>query len=213
MATLHSKLAPLYQAYGETVKPLIAEIEIRQEKHPAQLYNEIRAFNDHVSRCYRDGVTDEEIDKQVVKAMGHIERLVLDCYKFLNIHCHEKTVKWFEKWTKRVDLSAVNNGEFYSKYKELHKTVVRNLKEAKRMESIDKNKSIDLYQLAHNQYTDLETLFDDNHVHICRAKAKFYVNKAANFLLWLFGIAISGVVSSSFIAWDKLWEMLTAFFR
>jgi phosphoglycolate phosphatase-like HAD superfamily hydrolase len=188
---------------------------LRFEKRSIRLscINEIRAFNDHISRCYRDGITDEEIDAQVAKALGHMERLALDCYKFLNIYCHDKTVKRFEKWTKKVDLSVVNNGEFYSRYKELYKNVTRNLKEAKRMEATNKDKSIELYQLAHNQYTDLETLFDDNHVHICRAKARFSVSKVAKFLLWLFATVISGIASSVFISWDKLWELLTGFFR
>lgn len=73
--------------------------------------------------------------------------------------------------------------------------------------------SVDLYQLAHNQDTDLEALFDDNRVHICRAKARFSVSRVANFLLWLFATAISGIASSVFISWDKLWELLAGFFR
>jgi hypothetical protein len=211
--SLHNKLAPLYKIYTETLKPLIAEIEIQYEKHPVQLYNEIRAFNDHVARYYRDGITEQEVDKQVAKAMGHWERLTLDCYKFLNIHCHDKTVKNFEKWIKRVDLTIINNGEFYLKYKELHKNAILNLKKAKQMESIDKDGSIDLYQQAHNHYANLETLFDDNHVSLCWAKAKFSVSKATKILLWFLATIISGITSSIFIPWSKLWELFTDFFR
>lgn len=45
-------LAALYKRYNVVIKPLIAEIEARSEKMPLPLFNEIRAFNDHVAHCY-----------------------------------------------------------------------------------------------------------------------------------------------------------------
>lgn len=41
-----------YVHYCEVIKPLIARIEALSEKIPLPLFNEIRAFNDHIARCY-----------------------------------------------------------------------------------------------------------------------------------------------------------------
>ncbi|MDR3365870.1 MAG: hypothetical protein LBO71_02750 [Prevotellaceae bacterium] len=134
MNSLQSKLAPLYEIYSSTIKPLIAAIEVQQEKQPSQLYNEIRAFNDHVARCYRKGITDDEVDIQAAKAMGHLERLALDCYKFLHVYYHDKAVIKFEKEVRKVDLSTVSNGEFYLRYRRLRTNIFQSLREAKQKE-------------------------------------------------------------------------------
>lgn len=92
-ASFFSKLSPLYQTYNEVIKPLIAEIEVRFESFPTSIYNEIRAFNDHVARCYRNINDEELIETQIKKSKGHIERIVLDCYKYLNVKLYDLVIK------------------------------------------------------------------------------------------------------------------------
>lgn len=53
---IQPKLKNLYQTYNTVIKPLIADIEARYEEFPISIFNEIRAFNDHVARCYRIGI-------------------------------------------------------------------------------------------------------------------------------------------------------------
>jgi hypothetical protein len=210
--SLQNKLSPLYKTYREVIKPLVAEIEVLYEEQPSQIYNEIRAFNDHVSRCYISDITSEKIEVQLSKANGHLERAVLDCYKFLNVKCHDKTIKKFERSTKRVDLTTVSNGEFYIKYKEFRKQIIQNLKEAKRLEGQDKYQSVNFYQQAHNTYFELEELIDQNYVHICRAIAKFYFNKFLSFFMWILSAIVSGIISSSIIPWGKWFKCLFGLF-
>lgn len=51
------QLASFYKIYNETIKPLMAEIEVRYASFPTPIFNEIRAFNDHIARCYVEGVS------------------------------------------------------------------------------------------------------------------------------------------------------------
>ena len=204
---LFEKLIPLYATYNEVIKPLIAEIEARFEAFPISIFNEIRAFNDHVSRCYQKPDNEEWIDEQIKKAKGHIERIVLDCYKYLNVLLYDLTIKKFDKTYKRVDLSTINNGEFLNKHRELTREIIQKLKEAKLKETQeDKSESISIYQHVHNKYTELEELIDVNCRNLFWARGKFYRNLSLRFLGWLLSAIISGIISSSFIPYDKFVE-------
>ena len=70
------QLTPLYNKYNNIIKPLVAEIEVRFEEFPTSIFNEIRAFNDHISRCFLKPEDDEWITVQLNKANGHIERII-----------------------------------------------------------------------------------------------------------------------------------------
>jgi hypothetical protein len=212
-AEFFEKLTPLYTTYNEVIKPLVAEIEARFESFPTSLFNEIRAFNDHVSRCYQKPNDGARIDEQVRKAKGHIERIVLDCYKYLNVSLYDLIIKDFDKTYKRVDLSAINNGEFLIKHRELTREITLKLKEAKLKETQDdKSESISIYQDVHNKYTELEELIDTNCRSLFWARGKFYRNMCVNFLGWLLAAIISGIISSSFIPYDKFIELVVSLF-
>lgn len=202
---LHSQLTPLYKKYNEVIKPLIAAIEVRIEAFPTPIYNEIRAYNDHVARCYSRIDDEAFVASQIRKAQGHIERIILDCYKFLNVTLYDKVVRNFDKRTKRIDLTVIHDGEFYIEYKKMRQYIVENLKQAKLLECQDnKEESIALYQGVYNKYTEMEELIVKNETHIIWAKAKFYSGKVLRFLGWLVSAIISGIISSSIIPWDKL---------
>ena len=99
--TIYSSLKPLYKSYNEVIKPLVAEIEARGQEFPLPLFNEIRAFNDHVAQCYWDDATDEKIKSETYKAERHITRIVLDCYKYLTLLLYDRVIK-FEHQTKHT---------------------------------------------------------------------------------------------------------------
>jgi len=206
-------LIPLYETYNGVIKPLVAEIEVRFEKFPLSIFNEIRAFNDHVSRCYSKPDDKEWIDKQISKAKNHIERIVLDCYKYLNVSLYDSVIKKFDRKYKGVDLSVINNGDFFIKHRELTKDIILNLKKAKSQESKeDKSQSVALYQLVHNKYTELEDLIDQNCRNLFWARGKFYSKWLIRFFGWLAAAIISGIISSSFIPWDKMIQWLISLF-
>ena len=191
------RLAPLYNKYNHVIKPLNAEIEVRFESFPISIFNEIRAFNDHVSRCYLKPDNEEWINTQINKAEGHIERVILDCYKFLNVSLYDSVIKQFDREYKRVDLSNINNGDFLIQHKKITREIVVRLKEAKSKEVLeDKSESIAIYEEVHNKYTELEDLIEQNCRNLFWAKSKFYVNNVWKFLLWLASAIISGFIST-----------------
>jgi hypothetical protein len=81
----HSKLSEIYKNYTQTIKPLIADIEARYQEFPDSLFNEIRALNDHIARCYNTNFSDEQIETEIKKAESHVLRITFDCYKYLDV--------------------------------------------------------------------------------------------------------------------------------
>lgn len=204
---------PLYYQYNNTIKLLIAEIEIRYESFPTPIFNEIRAFNDHIARCFMEPNNKELVDIQVRKAKGHIERMILDCYKFLNVSLYDSVIKGFDKKYKGVDLSVINNGDFILEYKKIKKEIVLLLKDAKSKEYLEnKDSSIELYEKAHNRYTDLENLILNNCSNLFWAKNKFCVKRFLKFIGWFLAAIISGFVSNCLLPYDKMIEWIKSIF-
>lgn len=199
------RLTPLYNKFNVVIKPLIAEIEVRFEFFPISIFNEIRAFNDHVSRCYLKPDDEEWINNQIHKAEGHIERIILDCYKFLNVSLYDSVIKKFDKEYKGVDLSNINNGDFLIQHKKIAREIIISLKEAKSKEvSEDKSESIAIYEKVHNKYTELEDLIEQNCRNLFWAKSKFYVNKFWKIILWLVSAIVSGIVSTCLLPYSEI---------
>lgn len=191
---LTASLQGLYNTYNGVIKPLIADIESRYQKFPLPIFNEIRAFNDHVAQCYRDEADDEIIKKEIYKAERHIVRIVLDCYKYLLVILHDK-VKKFEKQTRNIDLTLIDNGEFYPKYKELYTKAVKQVRYSKVHESKNNGEAITEFEKAYNLYTTLEDLIDTKVNDVRWARIKFFSNRLFKIILWIIAAILSGIVS------------------
>lgn len=83
---MEESLKELYEFYWE-IKAAVALYEVRFNKIPADLLNEIRNTFDHVARCYvlhgimSDAPNVEAVKRHLVRARSHLERLHLDLYK------------------------------------------------------------------------------------------------------------------------------------
>lgn len=207
------RLAPLYDKYNSVIKPLIAEIEVRFESFPTSIFNEIRAFNDHVSRCYLKPDDSAWVDAQIRKAEGHIERIILDCYKFLNVSLYDSVIKKFDKDYKNVDLSNINNGDFIITHKQITKDIIIKLKKAKSKEVLeDKRESIALYEEVHNKYTELESLIENNCRNLFWAKSKFRLNKIWKVIVFILSAVISGIVSTWLLPYSYIVDWIKSIF-
>lgn len=202
----HTIISPLYVEYNEVIKPLIAELEAREEASPQPIFNEIRAFNDHIARCYRDDIESDKIAEEIEKAQRHIKRITLDCFKYLNVSLYEKIHK-FEKQTKNIDLTVINNGLFYPKYRRLMKLTVQTVRQAKKEETVDTNRALEGYQEGYNLYCALEELIDDNLEVVKWARIKFSFKRTLSVIGWLLTAIISGLLSI-FISCDFLRKMI-----
>ena len=66
--TNEERLTDLLAEYRNVAKPLMEELCLRIGDYPINCQNEIRALNDHIARCYRDGVDETIIAKELDKA-------------------------------------------------------------------------------------------------------------------------------------------------
>lgn len=137
-----------YQQYCGVIKPLIAQIEATSEKIPLQLFNEIRAFNDHIARCFYQNPTEVYIAEQIQKAERHIVRMTLDCFKCLNVIQYQR-IELFEQQTSQIDLTVIDNGIFYPEYSRLKVEAAQLVRNAKQQEATDTLQALDLYQQAY----------------------------------------------------------------
>lgn len=194
------RIIALYQDYNTVIKPLIAEVEARTEQFPLPLFNEIRALHDHISRCYSDNVSSEQIDSEIHKAERHVVRIMLDCYKCLNLSLHDE-VLLFEKQTKHIDLTVLQDGTFYPRYKTLRMKAIQTVRKAKSLESQDTNAALDAYQQSYNVYSELETMIDSVTPDLHWARIRFSVRRLLQVVLWILSAIASGVISIFLAKW------------
>lgn len=180
----------LYKEYNEVIKPLIASIEAKSERLPAQILNEIRAVHDHIARCYLDKGEDFNLI-QFEKAHSHNERLVLDCLKILNMLAKKR----MQELESKTRLEQIDSGKFYIKYSKLADEAEKLTEQAKIKESIDKTEAIKLFQKAAIIYNDILDLIAENRTHIKWAKIFFWQKPLIAFALWLVSIIASAFIS------------------
>lgn len=188
------RIIALYKEYNMVIKPLIAELEARTEQFPLPLFNEIRALHDHIARCYSERISSNQVDSEIHKAERHVTRIMLDCYKCLNLSLHDE-VLLFERQTKNVDLTVLQNGTFYPKYKTLRTKATKMVRKAKSLESLDTQSALDTYQNSYNLYCDLENVIEEVVPDLHWARIRFSVRKSMQVLLWMLSAIASGVIS------------------
>lgn len=188
------RIIALYKEYNMVIKPLIAELEARTEQFPLPLFNEIRALHDHIARCYSERISSNQVDSEIHKAERHVTRIMLDCYKCLNLSLHDE-VLLFERQTKNVDLTVLQNGTFYPKYKTLRTKATKMVRKAKSLESLDTQSALDTYQNSYNLYCDLENVIEEVVPDLHWARIRFSVRKSMQVLLWILSAIASGVIS------------------
>lgn len=125
---------------------------------------------------------------------------MLDCYKCLNLSLHDE-VLLFEKQTKHIDLTVLQNGTFYPKYRTMYMNAIQTVRKAKTLESQDTNAALDAYQQSYNIYCDLEGMIDAVTPDLHWARIHFSVRRVLQIILWVLSAVASGVVSIYLAKW------------
>lgn len=202
-----SKLQELYDTYHNVLKPLLIEVESRYQYHPLPLFNEIRSFTDHVARCYRNEVAEDVIRIELSKAEGHLNRIIFDCFKFLNVY-FEDEIKAFEKQTKNINLAVVKDGDFYINYKKMRKEVVITVRDAKKLETFNREASFLKFEESYNKFVELKNYIDEHIPAINWARILFSTKRTLKFFAWLISAIIAGIISS-----EKIWQLIGEYLR
>lgn len=208
-AETEDELYLLYEQYTDSLKPLLAFVETKVLKFPGPILNELRAVNDHVSRCFTN-LNPSECHNEISKAKGHLVRAMLDCYKLLLIS-YEDDVKDFYQQYKDISLAVVNDGHFLPELKQKHKLAVKKSQYAKMAESQsfpDKEKAYEYYQDAILAFEDVINHIDSNATGL--ANASQYAKQQTRKQIWYcFLSAVFGCVLTIII--DK-WSAITDWF-
>lgn len=191
------KVKECYVAYCEVIKPLIAQIEAYSEKLPLPLFNEIRAFNDHIARCYYNNPSCEYIDEQITKAQRHITRITLDCFKCLNVILYQR-IELFDRQTRNVDLTVIDNGTFFPEYSRKRIEAATQVKEAKIKEATDVVAALNKYQDAFNNYADIVESIDRISETVKWARIRFTARRWLTVVGWTVSIIVSAIISAMF---------------
>jgi len=202
-----SKLQELYDIYNNTVKPLLIEVESKYQYHPLPLFNEIRSFTDHIARCYRKDVSEEYAHDELLRSEGHLNRIIFDCFKFLNVYFHDELIK-FEKKTKNINLATVKDGVFYIEYMRMRKEIISTLRDAKKAETKNREDSFLKYEEAYNKFSDLDEYIYEHIPAINRARVLFSTRRILKFIGWLTAAIIAGIISSDKII-RPIWNYIT----
>lgn len=183
----------IYNLYNNDIRDAIIFIESEYHKFPVPFLNEIRAAQDHLSRClsYPLENTDWEtfVVGQLKKAKGHYNRCLLDCYKYIwyRYGSHLSRTHLIPKIFGK--LQDIDNGEFYKEYLRLHKAAKTCNKKARKTETIDKEESKKLFQDAIGYLKQMDELFESNYDKISWSVRKGILLKALYALGWIISFA------------------------
>lgn len=194
---LQQRIEDCYIQYCEVIKPLIAQIEAQSEKFPLPIFNEIRAFNDHVARCYFANPSESYIQEQVARAERHIIRITLDCFKTLNVIAYRQ-IELFEKQTKNVDLTVIDNGMFFPEYSMMKVKAAEVVRQAKEFEAYDSYEALSKYQESYNLYSGIVERIHGVSEKVKWARVRFVSRRLITIGGWVVSIIVSALVSAYF---------------
>lgn len=177
--TRNKEVVDIYSTYYKTIAPLAIQLEALDGDFPIAILNEIRAIFTHISRCCVTNDT-EVYEDNIKRAQSHIKRAVLDCFKYLCLS-YDEYFKRFEELHKNVDLSSVDNGDFFPKLKEMRKSAVDLIKKAKKMdfEGESEDAVYGAYENAYNAYNAVYKLIENSQKKLATAKRKSTVRDIA----------------------------------
>lgn len=202
-------LEDVYKQYINPIKPLLAEIEALYEKFPLQLYNEIRALNDHVARAFVAG-SEIKCKEQISKAESHVNRIILDCYKCLNLY-YKRESESFDRSIASVEPRDDVEMALLLDYGKLSDDAVRLVEYAKINEKQDdKDATYQNFEKAYLAYRALHDFIIKNRRQVFRLHRKriFRFVRAA---LWAVITFVLGCVITNNN--QAIWNWLKSLFR
>ena len=192
---INDRINNLYNTYLFVICPFIAQLERTDNKFPIAILNEIRAIATHLGRLNLSNDINV-INDNLTKAERHIKRTVLDCFKYSCLSLEDNYQK-FERLYRRADLSIVDNGEFLPNLTKMRIETLRSLKEAQSYEITENCSEDELfkkYELAYNNYAEVDSYINDSMEKLERARHKGIKNDF--FAIAGFAVGIIGIVFS-----------------
>lgn len=168
--TLYDEQSRLYNIYNTEIRGNLEKVESYGKKDLVPIHNELRAFQDHLSRCFvavaHGNLTQDKLLKQTEGAEGHLIRCRLDCYKSLWIHQGNRVQKMY-RWPLYLSkFTGSWGGDFLDSYVRLKREAKEYNALARRCESSEKEQAYRHYKHSLDCLTQLEELYNSRKWHI-----------------------------------------------
>lgn len=174
---------PIFRKYNEQLKPLISEIEGREERFSQPLLLNLAGVYDYMSIAAAEG---QDCMKCMAEADGLVDLCISQSYMSL-VYSIRKNTDAFEENLGKKGLRKLDNGHFVGKYLGLKKRRKELLKKAK---DIDERQALPLFKEAYEVVTDMEKMV--NHE---RANMRLIQTETSSWMAtavkWILSVAIS----------------------
>ena len=150
---MHSRIVELYDKYNKTLRPLVSEIEGRNEYFEEPLLVNVASMFDHIA------LSDANTENQsfhIDQAVSDLDLCISQSYQYLIKNLDEK-MHDFEKRCNASDRNILDGGKFIGKYKSLKTQAQNSVRRGIEKDDID---ALCDYESAYVSYSRIEKMVD-----------------------------------------------------
>ncbi len=199
---MHKQIVEIYNRYNDTLRPLVSEIEGRNEYFEEPLLINVASMFDFIS------LSNMDEDDCLRKASNHLNLCISQSYQYLIKNLDEK-MNAFEKRCNVSDRNILDGGNFIGKYASLKEDAKECVRRGRKKKDID---ALDDYATAYHLYSKIEKLIDRELpaqiMHNTRRNSRI-----STMIGWGLSILISVVIGKlvnaywlDFIEWLMTWK-------
>lgn len=150
---MHNRIAELYDRYNSTLRPLVSEIEGRNEYFEEPLLVNVASMFDHIALS---DANPENSSYHINQAVSHLDLCISQSYQYLIKNLDEK-MHDFEKRCNASDRNILDGGNFIGKYKSLKTQAKNSVRSGLEKGDID---ALCDYESAYVSYSKIEKMID-----------------------------------------------------
>lgn len=192
---MHTRVSELYIRYNKELRPLISEIEGRNERFEEPLLLNVASMYDAIALS-EAGMEEEERLFFLNRAFYFLELSISHSYQYLIKNLDEK-MQAFEKRCKPSDRVLIDGGNFIGKYVSLKQQAQERVRQGREKSDVDALKD---FKQAYEYYSGIEKLIDrELPVQVMQNTRKESLKWTI--LGWITSISISVIVGKLFMKW------------
>lgn len=153
---MQTLISDLYTQYNKTLRPLVSEIEGRNEYFEEPLLQELAQMFDAMALAESVELSDDEKTDMLELASRSMDLCISHSYQYL-IRSLDEKIRVFEKRCKASDRNILDGGKFIGKYVALRDSARDTVRIARAKD--DASAMLD-YRLAYENYSKIERLID-----------------------------------------------------
>ena len=152
---MDARIVELYKRYNNTLRPLVSEIEGRNERFEEPLLLNTASMFDSIALS--DSGDDEETRSYYMEqALRYLDTSISQSYQYLIRNLHEKMLA-FEKRCEAPGRKTLDDGKFIGKYLELQRQAQDCVREGRTKEDLN---ALPYFASAYLTYSKIEKLID-----------------------------------------------------